>query len=1106
MRQTIRRAAALFLALTLGLAPLAHASEALGHDLHKSTVELCTGTTLTRQRFWSDTYWDLRTEGYLHYVPNGDVLPAVVYGDSVCSQATLTAMARAMESQGKRVVAGTNGDFYVMATGAPVGVVMTEGVLRSIPGYRDSWYYAVGFRPDGTVMMGVPRLTVTATFNNSLTVSVAGGVNKVRNAKEGYFLFTEDFGANTKNISPGVDVILTPVTEGLGESLDIDLQVSALATPTPSPTPTPTVTPTAEPMAAPAAGPDAVPTAEPTVTPTAEPTVEPTAEPTAAPTDEPEEEIDESSDLKGNDLPDAPYVPTVVSEIDATVTKSDRLRVNSRVSCVVQEVVETGTATAIAPGSMILSVNKNDDPALIGFLLSLKAGDTVDIDVTCPDPVWTEAREMVGAMHQLVKDGQVQEGLANSQGPRTAIGVKADGSVIFYTIDGRQSKHSVGASLNQVAKRLVELGCVEALGLDGGGSTTLAANLPGGEGVQLVNRPSDGAQRANSVAVLLTTQLEPTGVPGHLYVTSEGENLLAGARTQLSALPLDTAYYPVESVETPIWSVTAGEGAVDEAGVFTAGGEKETVQVAAALGELTGSASISVIKTPDKVTLSDETAGVAVDSLNLAPNETVDLKASAVWRNLPLTAQDDCFTWTLEGDVGTVDENGVLTAAAESGSGTLTVSAGGTTRRIGVTVAGHVLLMDGFEDGVAAFTATGSAAAYAEEDGQRVRFGRASARVEYDTGETGLAVLTADLPVVEGERYLNFWICGDGSGNVLNAIVGVSGGSEKVELTTLDFTGWQQVTVALPAGTNLIRLLFLTCAGETAGGTIWLDQLTTANELLVDNTPPDIDLSAVEGRIVAVITDNADQELDVSRLSLTYDGKPMEFTWDGAAGTLTAPLPESDGKLHRLTVTAADVSGNLGRASLDRPASAVQEEIFLDMTEHWAADQVRYLYDQGIVSGIPAETGLVYAPDGRLSRGDFLLMTAKWLGLDLDAYADVELPFADVDAIPGWDLPGVKAMYALGYLKGSQSEAGLMARANDAISRAEVMTVLGRIQPKGYPEAELEFIDAADTPDWAAPYIQALAAQGVVSGSGGTLRPNDAITRAEAAKLLYMMR
>ena len=66
--------------------------------------------------------------------------------------------------------------------------------------------------------------------------------------------------------------------------------------------------------------------------------------------------------------------------------------------------------------------------------------------------------------------------------------------------------------------------------------------------------------------------------------------------------------------------------------------------------------------------------------------------------HLSLLAQNTCFTWTTEGGVGAVDENGVFTAAGHAAYGSLTVRAGETTRTIPVYVTSDPLvLLDGFE-------------------------------------------------------------------------------------------------------------------------------------------------------------------------------------------------------------------------------------------------------------------------------------------------------------------------------------------------------------------------------------------------------------------------
>lgn len=73
----------------------------------------------------------------------------------------------------------------------------------------------------------------------------------------------------------------------------------------------------------------------------------------------------------------------------------------------------------------------------------------------------------------------------NDYHPRTAVGYTSDGRLIVLVIEGRNPGVAEGATLPQTAAILQQLGCVEALNLDGGGSTCMLIN--GRETV----RPSD---------------------------------------------------------------------------------------------------------------------------------------------------------------------------------------------------------------------------------------------------------------------------------------------------------------------------------------------------------------------------------------------------------------------------------------------------------------------------------------------------------------------------------------------------------------------------------------------------------------------------------------
>ena len=999
MKQFLRRGAALGLALAMTVTA-ASASQALGWDLHTGTAPISVGTTLTTNYFWSDTYSDLRTEHYVTYTPSTDVTPTVAYGTKVTDRVTLTGMAQQLESQGKRVVSGLNGDWYVLSTGAPTGLVVTDGVVRATGYYSSTW--AIGFYDDGTAFIAQNGLSMSVTLGGA-TLNLSGGINKVRkmtssDGSGGLTLLTSDFADTTKNSEAGVDVILTPVEDESG-------------------------------------------------------------------------------------------------------TYSTEPRIGRQTQYVVEQVLESTGSIAIPEGKAVLTLNAKDNADTLAKLRALVPGDTVTLSITSTDARWNDVDQALGGVAKLVTNGQAASGLDASRTAWPAIGIKADGTLVFYALDGKQPGLSVGATQTQVAQRLIELGCVEAICMDGGGSTTIGVTYPDGSSMEVVNSPSDGSQRANSTAIFLTTELQPTGELDSYYVTPTDNLLLSGATVQLSASGLDTHYYPTSGYEVE-WEVTEGGGTVDENGLFTAGTESGTSRVTADDGYASGTVSITTVSTPDSITLSDESTGAAVTSLNLDPGGQMDLKASASYRSLDLTAQNTCFTWTADPAVGTVDENGLFTAGEKSASGTLTVSAGGKTLTIPVSVAGHVNTLEDLEGGMDAFTATDTAVPAVETGLEYVHNGRQSLKMTYDAS-SGSASLGAALAIPAGESWLGMWVYGDGSGNTLMATVTDSQlQTSQILLTALNFTGWQYVSAELPEGAAYLNSLDVVYGGTAASGEIWLDQLTTANENVSDTTAPAVTLTVSGTQLTARVSDNVDRTIPQESVSLTYDGAALSFTWNESTGTLSASLPAADTGYHRATVTVSDASGNLGRASADIQPASDRTSPFADMTGHWAEQYATYLYDNGISMGTGVDT-VVYQPDKSITRAEFFTMVARWMDLDLTQYAGVELPFVDAASIPDWALDAVKAMYSLGILQGAGVEGGLAANASATISRAEAMTILGRTQARGYAQPELTTDDAGQVGDWALPYVQSLVGQGVVTPTDNKLRPTDALTRGELAQLLY---
>ena len=64
----------------------------------------------------------------------------------------------------------------------------------------------------------------------------------------------------------------------------------------------------------------------------------------------------------------------------------------------------------------------------------------------------------------------------NDKHPRTAIGYTADGKMIILVVQGRMKGLAEGATLPQLAEMMLDLGCVEAMNLDGGGSSCMLVN------------------------------------------------------------------------------------------------------------------------------------------------------------------------------------------------------------------------------------------------------------------------------------------------------------------------------------------------------------------------------------------------------------------------------------------------------------------------------------------------------------------------------------------------------------------------------------------------------------------------------------------------------
>jgi len=786
----------------------------------------------------------------------------------------------------------------------------------------------------------------------------------------------------------------------------------------------------------------------------------------------------------------------------------------------------TAEVTALAPdtascdipeGCMVLSMAVDTPYAssLNETIKTLAVGDTVTI-ATKTSSDWKDVVNACGAGDVLVSAGAVNSEYtldsADARTSRSAVGVKKDGTVVFYTADGLQSGYAAGLKLSELAERMQELGCVTAVNLDGGGSTTCAARYPGFSAINTVNKPSDGTQRKCANFLFLVTDTQPAGAAARLHIYPFDGAVLCGASQQLTVRAADAACNAAAAPTDLVYS--ADSGSVTDGGVFTAGSEAGTasVTVSSASTGLTASRSIRVVKTPSAITVKNESTAAAVTSLTLASGKSVSLTAAATYLGYDLASQDTAFTWAVAGDIGTIDKTGKFTAAETTSakSGTITCSAGGAAATVAVAVSaaaptGGAIL--GFEAGeTEAVSGTGLTAS-AGTDRAFVRYGARSLKLSYDLTKAAAASsakrqvsasLSQTLP--DGADTVGLWIYGDGSGSSLSLLFtnGTDGSSKW--LTQLSFTGWKYVTAAIPAGATAVTGVSVTEAdGAKTSGTIYLDQLIAASGALNDATPPALSASLSERTLSIAASDGGS---GLASVAVTVDGQTQSVAFTGGKGTLTLP---ADSAAHKVQLTAADACGNLVSRTVAVPGSLSNP--FSDMNEHWAKVYVDYCSREGLLNGSKDASGnLWYRPDDTMTRQEFAAAVIRFLGIDADAYSSVKLPFADSAKIASWAVPSMKAAYALGLVTGSSDGKALWANPASGVTRQEAMAILGRTQARGYAEDSLAaFSDAASVASWARSDIAAMTARGVIAGSGGKLNPTGSVTRAQVAKMLYSL-
>lgn len=149
--------------------------------------------------------------------------------------------------------------------------------------------------------------------------------------------------------------------------------------------------------------------------------------------------------------------------------------------------------------------------------------------------------EAVASFGDIFVDGHARSDLDNStRASRTAIGIKADGTVVMFMVDGRQAPYSVGMTMAEVAASMEDLAaCRPSIWMAAAPRpsppSAKASRKAAPPGLTLRCRPSDGYERKVSNTIMVLSAAKPTGQFDHAVVTPNNEVYTPGSTVQFTA-------------------------------------------------------------------------------------------------------------------------------------------------------------------------------------------------------------------------------------------------------------------------------------------------------------------------------------------------------------------------------------------------------------------------------------------------------------------------------------------------------------------------------------------------------------------------------------------
>ncbi len=604
----------------------------------------------------------------------------------------------------------------------------------------------------------------------------------------------------------------------------------------------------------------------------------------------------------------------------------------------------------VSKGVVYKDTSVASDPNFFGVK---KDGTPVIGDLTLFNQIKGDLQEAVGAYHKLVVNGEAMTTFnGNSETdasihPRTAVGIKADGTVIMFVNDGRQVPYSKGMNLKDLAQIMKNLGAVQAVNLDGGGSSTLVTKKLGSSEYQVDNKPSDLVERSvtNSIMVI-AKETTPSTFKG-VSLSPAHQTYLPGSSVQFSALAYDQYGGASTLPNDLVWELSNPALGSITNGVLTSNGTLGETRVVVKQNNVVVGETWVAFQQPDQLAFKDA-------ELSIEPNQTSTLALVASFEGRQINSIDGAVTLSTEGDIGIINGLTFTANSIQGSKGKIHATFGNLTASIKVVVGQEPIVLYDFENGMGTFAssiagagtvATASISSFDRDE--PVRFGNQALRLDFDflnsnaATTNGVYVGPKDISSGVGEtipgnpKKIGMWVYAtpEAQGYWLRSTIRDGANAAKTVdfSSSIDWIGWKYVEADISMYTGpfktfnmqLVRMLSTKAMVDNGlkltKGSIYIDQVRAVYGASNDDLlPPIIDsiqetLTDDGVSIETLVHDQAELNMagiNYDRVQVKVDGSKQVINVNQSTGHIQVLNLKLAGGKHLVEVKVQDLFGN----------------------------------------------------------------------------------------------------------------------------------------------------------------------------------------------------